>query len=126
MDINLSSVVDATAIAVGREVNELRELTGTQTSYDPTQVGKYIEPGDIQGGVDPAEDRTLTFARVTDSTSLWRSGGLKSSMRNNMAEAIVNSLTRATRVCNTGGASMPANDGGDAGSWAQAVPGGVQ
>ena len=37
-------------------------------TYDPVQVGKFIDAGSFQGGVDPAERRELTFTLATDST----------------------------------------------------------
>ena len=59
------------------EIKELCELIGAQTSYDPAQVGKYIESGDLQGGVDPAVDRELVFTLATDSTFFLEVGRSK-------------------------------------------------
>ena len=81
----MSSAVETTAQALGSEINEFCEPIGVQTTYDPVQVGKFIEAGDFQGGVDPAVNRELIFTLATDSTFFWRSEGKSSSLRVNTA-----------------------------------------
>ena len=71
MGVDLSSVVDASAHAAGKDVKDLGDAIGVQTTYDPVQVGECIEAGSFQGGVDPAGRRELTFALATDSTLCW-------------------------------------------------------
>jgi hypothetical protein len=68
MGVDLTSVVDASAHAVGKETQDLCDAIGVQTTYDPMQVGKFIESGNIQGGADPAVRRDLTFTAASDST----------------------------------------------------------
>ena len=75
MGVDLSSVVDASAHAVGKDMKDLCDAIGIQTTYDPVQVGKSIEAGSFQGGVDPAATRELTFTLATDSTSVGRRVG---------------------------------------------------
>ena len=75
MGINRISAVDATSLAVGREVKDLCEIIGIQPLYNPVQVGPCIESGDIQSGVDPTEDRKLAFALAIDSTFFWGGWG---------------------------------------------------
>ena len=75
MGVDLSSVVDASAHAVGKDMKDLCDAIGIQTTYDPVQVGTFIEAGSFQGGVDPAVRRELTFTLATDSTFFGRQGG---------------------------------------------------
>ena len=64
----LTTAVDSSAHAVGKDIKDLRDAIGVQTTYGPVQVGKFIEAGSFQGGVDPAASRELTFTLATDST----------------------------------------------------------
>ena len=98
MGISLTSVVETTAQALGKEINGLCESIGAQTTYDPIQVGTFIDAGDFQGGVDPAATRELTFTLATGSTLLWRSGGKKSSTCINMAKEVAENLTLKKKV----------------------------
>ena len=50
MGVDLTSVVDSSAHAVGKEVKDLWGATGVQTTYDHVQVGTFIEAGSFQGG----------------------------------------------------------------------------
>ena len=124
MGISLSAVVETTAQALGKEINERSEPMGVQTTYDTVQVGAFIEAGDLQGGVDPAVNRELVFTLATDSTFFGRSGGKKNSTCINMAEAVAGSLAQKKKVFNMESTSLMAINGGDVGKWnsaAQAV-----
>ena len=50
MGVDLTSMVDAPAHAVGKEMKALCDAIGFQTSYDPVQVGKCIEACSYQCG----------------------------------------------------------------------------
>ena len=86
MGVDLTSIADASAHAVGKVLKGLCDAIGSQTSYDPVQVGKFLEAGSYQSGVDPAGRRELTFTLATDSTFYWKQGGKSNTSHIDMAE----------------------------------------
>ena len=98
-------------------MKDLCDAIGIQTTYDPVQVGKFIEAGSYQGGVDPADRRELTFTLATDSTFYWKQGGKSNSSHINMAERIANGLTQEGMTFDMRSTDLMAINGNDVGKW---------
>ena len=88
MGVDLAPIVNASAHAVAKAMKDVCDAIGTQTSYDPVEVGHFTEAGSYQGGVDPAERRELTFTLATDLHFYWRRDGKSNTSHTNMAEKL--------------------------------------
>ena len=115
MGVDLTSVVDPFAHAGGKDMQDLCGAIGTQTIYDPTQVGKFIASGHVQAGVEPARERAFTSTLATDSTFFLKQGGTSNTSHIDMASGVATALTAEGTTFDMRSAKLMAVNGGGVG-----------